>query len=157
MIYSTNKISQKNIVKETLDELKSYASSFTVKDITSGEWFKTFFSYSLKNYSNQISLDYLTKKYPNHSTESIIDKRISEAQKLAAIEGSITASLYTCSVAATIGSVGGSFPITKLTSLTSFVIDLLFLTNLQLRLAYDLSILHGNNICLLYTSDAADD
>jgi uncharacterized protein (DUF697 family) len=65
------------------------------------------------------------------------------AARYSSIEGSLSASAYTGAVAATIGSGGGASPLTLPAGGASFVVDLVFTTQIQLRLAYDISVLYG--------------
>ena len=137
------KKSLKEIVSKQVEEIREYASKFTVKDIRDGEWFVQFITYSLSNYAKKVNPQYFKTKYPNVPVEGIVKKRIKLAQKYAAIEGGLSASLYSGSVAATIGSLGGASPITTSAAITSFVVDMLYTTKLQLNLAYDLSVLYN--------------
>jgi uncharacterized protein (DUF697 family) len=73
----------------------------------------------------------------------VVDRRIELAQKYAAIEGGSTAAAYTAVVAATIGSHGGASPLTLPAAASTFAIDLGYISLLQLRLAYDISVLYG--------------
>jgi hypothetical protein len=60
----------------------------------------------------------------------------------------MSASAYSLAVVATLGSKGGASPITVPAAILSFTADLLFVSRLQLRLAYDLSVLYGHPVDL---------
>lgn len=83
----------------------------------------------------------------------IVDQRIKMAARYAAIGGGLTASAYTATIAATIGTLGGASPATVPAAVTTIMVDLAYLTRLQLRLAYDVAVLYR---VPLDTSDPED-
>jgi len=133
---------EKEAVKQELENLKEHVAEYTAQEIQSGEWFIKFLSYALNNYTEQIDAVYFQRKYPTLSMSSIVDHRIELAKKHAAIEAPLTPEVHSTAVAATIGSAGGSRRASIPKSVLSFIVDLFYTTQLQLRLAYDLSVLH---------------
>jgi hypothetical protein len=73
----------------------------------------------------------------------VAQARIDLAARYASVEGGLSAGVYTGLVAATLGSGGGASPLTLPGAGASFVLDLLFVSQLQLRLAYDIAVLYG--------------
>lgn len=72
----------------------------------------------------------------------MVQARIDLAARYASIEGGLSAGAYTGLVAATLGSAGGASPLTLPGAGASFVLDLLFVSQLQLRLAHDIAVLY---------------
>lgn len=72
----------------------------------------------------------------------MVQARIDLAARHASIEGGLSAGAYTGLVAATLGSGGAASPLTLPGAGASFVVDLLYLSQLQLRLAYDIAVLY---------------
>ena len=64
------------------------------------------------------------------------------AARYAALEGGLSAGAYTATIAATIGSAGGASPLTVPAAIATVMVDVAFITQLQLRLAYDIAVLY---------------
>ena len=64
------------------------------------------------------------------------------AARYAAIEGGLSAGAYTAAIAATLGSPGGASPATVPAAVATVMVDVAFITRLQLRLAYDVAVLY---------------
>lgn len=126
-----------------LNQAQEFAKSTSLEDIKSGEWFAKLLHLALKKYREKVNAAYFQEKYPGLPPDAIVDRRIDLAQKYAALEGGSTAAAYTAAVAATIGSHGGASPLTIPAALTTFAVDLGYTSLLQLRLAYDISVIYG--------------
>lgn len=85
-----------------------------------------------------------------------MDRRVDLARKYSAIEGGLSAGAYTAAVAATIGSGGGASPLALPGAVATFVIDLFFTTQIQLRLAHDIAVLYGVPINIEDPEDLLD-
>src|SRR5699024_1788482 len=72
----------------------------------------------------------------------IVDQRIKLAARYASLEGGITAGAYTGAVAATIGTIGGASPLAIPAAAPSAMVDIAYVTRLQLHLAYDIAVLY---------------
>lgn len=129
--------------KGDLNQAREFAKSTSLEDIKSGEWFGKLLNLALKKYREKVNATYFQEKYPGLPPDAIVDRRIDLAQKYAALEGGSTAAAYTTAVAATIGSQGGASPLTIPAALTAFAVDLGYTSLLQLRLAYDISVIYG--------------
>jgi len=125
------------------NEVQEFAKSTSLEDIKSGEWFAGLLHLALKTYREKVNAAYFQEKYPGTPPDAIVDRRIDLAKKYAALEGGSTAAVYTVAVAATIGSHGGASPLTVPAAFTAFTIDLSVISLLQLRLAYDISVIYG--------------
>ena len=126
-----------------LNQAQEFAKSTSLEDIKSGEWFVKLLDMALKKYREKVNAAYFQKKYPGLPPDANVDRRIDLAQKYATLEGGSTAAAYTAAVAATIGSQGGASPLTIPAALTSLAVDLGYTSLLQLRLAYDISVIYG--------------
>lgn len=126
-----------------LNQVKEFAKSTSLEDIKSGEWFGKLLHLALKKYREKVNAAYFQEKYPGLPADAIVDRRIDLAQKYAALEGGSTAAAYTAAVAATIRSRGGASPLIIPTAFTAFAVDLGYTSLLQLRLAYDISVIYG--------------
>lgn len=146
----------KNYVKKEIENIKEILDDYTKDDFKNGTWFYKLLKNSISNYSKTVNADYLKKKYNNIPIEAIVEKRIVIAKEYATIEAFLSSSTYSASVIATIGTAGGSSPLTVSTAFASFVVDLLYTTQLQLKLAYDISVLYGQKIDIDDPEDLID-
>jgi tellurite resistance protein len=64
------------------------------------------------------------------------------AARYAAIEGGLSATAYTGAIVATLGTLGGASPATVPAAIATIMVDVAFITQLQLRLAYDIAVLY---------------
>lgn len=135
-------------IKKTFGELKARAESFQLDDLTSGAWLITAVGDALEGYSEERTPAYFRRRYPGLESSQIIERRIERAKRHAALEGALTAGAVTTAVAATIASGGSASLVTMPAGVVVFVTDLLFSTRLQLRLAYDISVLSGHRVSL---------
>ena len=130
-------------VRLELDRLRDLAQRVSLEEIRQGDWFAKLLRFSLDQYVQDVDADYFTKLYPGMSGDAIVRDRIDLAARYASIEGALTAGAYNGALAATLGSRGAAAPLTLPTAGVSFVLDLLFMSNLQLRLAYDMAVISG--------------
>lgn len=99
-------------------------------------------AHGLKSYTEKVDWEYFKERYEGVPADGIVDQRIKMAARYAALEGGISATAYTGAIAATLGSLGGASPLTVPAAAVTFVADVAFITQLQLRLAYDIAILY---------------
>lgn len=130
-------------VEGILNDLRSAAKGYTVDDIKGGGWFVRFLHHCIETYAKKVNAQYFTDKYPGLPPDVIVARQIELAKRYAALEGGLSGAAYSGAVAATIGTGGGSSPITGPAALASFTVDLMFTTQLQFRLAYDMAVLYG--------------
>lgn len=126
------------------EDVKNFAKAIPLEKIKNGEWFLSLFQLALKTYREKATAEYFKIKYPGLVPDAIVDRRIHIAKKNAAIEGGSTAFAYSAAIAATIGTQGGSSPLTIPAAFTALAIDLTYTSFLQLRLAYDISVLYNH-------------
>jgi len=112
-------------------------------EIRDGGWFPKLLTFSLARYVDEVDAAYFRAKYPNLPPDAVVEARIQMAARYASIEGGLSSAAYTGAVAATIGSGGGASPLTIPGGVASFVVDLTYTSQLQMRLAYDIAVLYG--------------
>lgn len=138
---------ERSIVEEELSAIREELNRERFEDLAgevkSGNWFPKLLASSLRTYSQAATPEFFAKKYPGLPVDAVVDRQIELAQRYAAIEGGLTSAAYTTAVAATVTTAGGASPFTAPAALTAFSVDLFYLTRLQLRLAYDMSVLYG--------------
>jgi tellurite resistance protein len=130
-------------VRQELDRLRDLAQRFSMEDVRQGEWFARLLKYALDQYVQEVDADYFNRLYPGMSATARIQDRIDLAARYASMEGALTAGAYNGALAATLGSRGTATPVTLPAAGVSFVLDLLSMSNLQLRLAYDIAVISG--------------
>ena len=130
-------------VRQELDKLKDLAQRMSLEEVRQGEWFTRLLKSSLDPYVHEVDAAHFDAMYPDLSTEEKVRARIELAASYASVAGGITAGAYTGAVAATLGSRGAASGVALPAAGVSFVLDLLFVSNLQLRLAYDVAVISG--------------
>ena len=130
-------------VRQELDRLRDLAQRFSLEEVRQGEWFARLLRYSLDQYVQDVDADFFSRLYPGMSADAMIRDRIEQAARYASMEGALTAGAYNGALVATLGSRGAAMPVTLTTAGVSFVVDLLAMSNLQLRLAYDVAVISG--------------
>lgn len=138
---------ERNLVEQELSAIREDISrkrfEDAVKDVKSGDWFAQLLASALRTYAENATPEFFAKKYPGLPPDAVVDRQVALAQRYAGIAGGVTSSAYTAAVAATVGSGGSASPLTVPGAFTALTIDLFYLTGLQLRLAYDMSVLYG--------------
>jgi hypothetical protein len=134
--------SDQGAVRRELNRLKDFARGLSLDDLRQGAWFARLLRFSLDQYVHDVDVSFFEAKYPGLASDAVVQARIGRAARYASIEGGISAGAYTSAVAATIGTGGGASALTLPAAGVSFILDLLFTSHLQLRLAYDISVLN---------------
>jgi hypothetical protein len=123
-------------------ELREFVKGLSPDDVKSGNWFEKLLAQALSSYANKVDWKYFQDKYQGVPADGIVEERIRMASRYAALEGGLSAAAYSGAVAVTIGSAGGASPLTLPAAAVTMMIDLTYTTRLQLRLAYDVSVLY---------------
>ncbi|KUM32218.1 hypothetical protein AQ436_03750 [Arthrobacter sp. EpRS66] len=132
----------REVVEKERTQLRKFISTLSPDDIKSGGWFAKLCAQSLKTYTEKTNAEYFREKYTGVPASAVVDQRIKLASRYAAVEGALSAGAYTATVAATIGSLGGASPATVPAAIATLMVDVTFITQLQLRLAYDIAVLY---------------
>ena len=130
-------------VRLELDKLKDLAQRISRDEIRQGEWFARLLKFSLDQYVNEVDAAYFTRLYPGLSPDDLVRARIEMAARNASVGGALTAGAYAGALAATVGSRGAASPVMLPAAGATFALDLLYMANLQLRLAYDIAVISG--------------
>lgn len=133
---------EKREVEEETENLRNWVKELTGDDLKSGNWFEKLVAHALSTYTKTATYEWFQEKYKGAPPDIIVDQRIKMAARYAALEGAASAAAYSGAVVATIGSAGGASPLTLPAAAATFVIDLAFTTQLQIRLAYDVAVLY---------------
>ena len=130
-------------VGRIVDDLRAAAKSYTIDDMRSGGWFERFLHHCVETYAKKVNAQYFADRYPGLPPDVVVSRQITLAKRYAALEGGLSGGAYSTAVAFTLGSGGGASPVAGPAALASFTVDLLFTTQLQFRLAYDMAVLYG--------------
>ncbi|MEV7213348.1 hypothetical protein AB0O31_09685 [Kitasatospora cineracea] len=129
-------------VEEERSRVREFIKELSPDDIKSGNWFAKLCTQALSSYTEKVDWQYFQERYEGVPADTIVDQRIKMAARYAALEGGLSAGAYTAAVIATLGSLGGASSATVPTAITTLMIDVVFISQLQLRLAYDISVLY---------------
>ncbi|WP_326613475.1 EcsC family protein [Streptomyces scopuliridis] len=132
----------RNVVEQEQAEIREFIKELSADDIKSGNWFTKLSAHALNSYTNKVDWQYFQERYAGVPADAIVDQRIKMAARYAALEGGLSAGAYTAAVAATIGSLGGASPATVPAAVATLMVDVAFITRLQLRLTYDIAVLY---------------
>ncbi|WP_309032645.1 hypothetical protein [Streptomyces alfalfae] len=132
----------RKVVEQEQAAIKDFVRGLSGDDIKSGNWFTKLATHAMNAYTEKVDWQYFQDRYAGVPADAIVDQRIKMAARYAALEGGLSAGAYTATVAATIGSLGGASPATVPAAVATVTVDVAFLTQLQLRLAYDISVLY---------------
>lgn len=129
-------------VEQERAKLREFVAGLSADDIKSGGWFTKLCTQALRSYAEKATWEYFQQKYKGVPADGIVGQQIKLAAKNAMIEGGITSSLYNGTIAATIGSLGGASPATVPAGVVTFMVDLTYITQLQMRLTYDIAVIY---------------
>ena len=130
------------LVERERAELREFVAGLSPDEIRSGAWFTKLCAQALDSYTDKVDWRYFQERYEGVPADAIVDQRIKMAARYAAIEGGLSAGAYTAAIAATIGSLGGASPVVVPAAFATVMVDVAFITRLQLRLAYDVAVLY---------------
>ena len=132
----------RKVVEQERAEIREFIKGLSADDIKSGGWFTKLSAEALSSYTDKVDWQYFQERYEGVPADAIVDQRTKMAARYAALEGGLSAGAYTAAVAATIGSFGGASAATVPAAVATMMVDVAFITRLQLRLAYDISVLY---------------
>lgn len=132
----------RKILEDERAKLRDFVKGLSPDDIKSGEWFAKLIGQALSSYTDKVDWQYFQERYEGVPADAIVDQRIKMATRYAALEGGISAGAYSAAIIATLGSLGGASPATVPAAVTTLMIDVAYITRLQLRLAYDVAVLY---------------
>jgi len=134
---------EKRAVQEEIDKIREFVKQLRLDDVKNGNWFEKLLAHSLRTYTQKVNAEYFREKYPNRPVDAVVQARIDLAARYAMIEGSLSSAAYAGAVVATIGSGGGASPLTLPAGAVAFIIDMTYLAQAQLKLAWDIAVLYN--------------
>lgn len=129
-------------VEQERAELRDFIKGLSPDDIKSGNWFTKLSAHALSSYTAKVDWQFFQERYQGVPADAIVDQRIKMAARYAALEGGLSAGAYSAAIVATLGSLGGASPATVPAAVATMMVDVAFITRLQLRLAYDIAVLY---------------
>ena len=121
-----------------LDQAKQLARSLNFEEVKSGEWFIDLLGKVIKTYNRNARATYFQKKYPGLPPDEIADILTSVTVRYATIAGAIAGAAATADEIAALGLAGMAVPL----FLGSIGAEMLYLTQIQIRLVLDLSVVY---------------
>ena len=132
---------REHVVQEQT-KLRDFVKGLSPDDIKSGGWFTKLSAQALNSYTEKATWEYFQERYKGVPADAIVEQRIKMASRYAALEGGLSAGVYSAAIVATLGTLGGSSPATVPAAIGTMMVDVAFITQLQLRLAYDVAVLY---------------
>lgn len=128
----------KTQVSKELEDAKTLAKTLNFEEVKSGEWFIKLLQQVVRAYDRNARAAYFQKKYPGLSPDEIADILTSVTVKYATIAGAITGVAATANEIAAVSSAG----LTAALFVGSIGAEMLYLSNIQMRLVLDMSVLY---------------
>jgi uncharacterized tellurite resistance protein B-like protein len=128
----------KSQVSKELEEAKALAKSFDFAKVKNGEWFFTLLKQVNKAYDRNARAAYFQKKYPGLSADEIADILTSVTVRYATIAGAVAGVAASANEIATLGTGG----MTVALFVGAIGAEMLYLSNIQMRLMLDMSVLY---------------
>ncbi|BCJ69422.1 hypothetical protein [Polymorphospora rubra] len=137
-----NDDADRQAVEHERAKLRNFVKGLSPDDIKSGGWFTKLLAQALSSYTAKVDWQYFQQRYEGVPADAIVDQRIKVAARYAALEGGLSAGAYTATVVATLGTFGGASPATVPAAIATLMVDVTFISQLQLRLAHDVAVLY---------------
>ncbi len=128
----------KSQVSKELEEAKGLAKSLDFEKVKTGEWFITLLKQVVKAYDRNAKATYFQKKYPGLTPDEIADILTSVTVRYATIAGAVTGVAASANEIAALGSGG----MTVALFAGSIGAEMLYLSNIQMRLMLDMSVIY---------------
>ncbi|MFF4850598.1 hypothetical protein [Streptomyces sp. NPDC001194] len=133
---------EREAVERERAEMREFIKGLSADDIKSGGWFTKLMAQAMNSYTDKVDWRYFQERYEGVPADAVVDQRVKMAARYAALEGGLSAGAYTAAVVATLGSLGGASPATVPAAVATVMVDVAFISRLQLRLAYDIAVLY---------------
>jgi len=128
----------KSQVTKQLEEAKALARSFDFETVKNGEWFIKLLEQVVRAYDRNARATYFQQKYPGLSPDEVADILTSVATRYATIAGAVAGVAASASGVAALSSGG----MTATLFVGSIGAEMLYLSNIQMRLMLDMSVLY---------------
>ena len=128
----------KSQVAKELEDAKVLAKSFDFEKVKNGEWFIHLLTQVVKSYDRNARAAYFQKKYPGLSPDEIADILSSVTARYATIAGAIAGIAASADEIEALGTGG----LTIALFVGTIGAEMLYLSNIQMRLVLDISLLY---------------
>jgi uncharacterized protein (DUF697 family) len=128
----------KSQVSKEMEEAKALAKSLDFEKVKNGEWFIHLLKQVVKAYDRNARATYFQKKYPGLSADEIADVLTSVTVRYATIAGAVAGVAASANEIAALGSGG----LTAALFVGSIGAEMLYLSNIQMRLVLDMSVVY---------------
>jgi tellurite resistance protein len=128
----------KDQVSSELDTAKKLAKSMNFDEVKSGEWFISLLRKVIQSYDRNARATYFQKKYPGLPPDDIADILTTVAVRYATIAGAVAGAAATANQIAALSSAG----MTAALFVGSIGAEMLYLSQIQMRLVLDLSVVY---------------
>jgi tellurite resistance protein len=125
-------------VSKEIEEAKTLAKTLNFEEVKSGEWFIKLLQQVVRAYDRNARAAYFQQKYPGLSPDEIADILTSVTVRYATIAGAIAGVAATVDEITAIGSAG----LTAALFVGTIGAEMLYLSNIQMRLVLDMSVLY---------------
>lgn len=125
-------------VSKEMEDAKTFAKTLNFEEVKSGEWFIKLLQQVVRAYDRNARATYFQKKYPGLSPDEIADILILVTAKHATIAGALAGLAATANEIAALSSAGLTVPL----FMGSIGAEMLYLSNIQMRLVLDMSVLY---------------
>ncbi len=125
-------------VSKELEDAKTLAKTLNFEEVKSGEWFIKLLQQVVRAYDRNASATYFQKKYPGLPPDDIADILTSVAVRFATIAGAVAGAAATANQIAALSSAG----MTAALFFGSIGAEMLYLSQIQMRLVLDLSVVY---------------
>ncbi len=128
----------KSQVSKELEDAKSFAKTLNLEEVKSGDWFIKLLQQVVRAYNRNARAEYFQKKYPGLPPDDIADILTSLAVRYATIAGAVAGAAATANQIAVLSSAG----MTTALFLGTIGAEMLYLSQIQMRLVLDLSVIY---------------
>jgi tellurite resistance protein/RNA polymerase subunit RPABC4/transcription elongation factor Spt4 len=128
----------KDQVSSELETAKKLAKSLNFEEVKSGEWFIGLLQKVIESYDRNARATYFQKKYPGLPADDIVDILTSVTVRYATIAGAVAGAAATANQIAALSSAG----MTAALFVGSIGAEMLYLSQIQIRLVLDISVVY---------------
>ncbi|PKN83989.1 MAG: hypothetical protein CVU46_15500 [Chloroflexi bacterium HGW-Chloroflexi-8] len=128
----------KDQVSSELDSAKQLAKSLNIEEVKSGEWFIGLLRKVIQTYDRNARAKYFQQKYPGLPPDDIADILTTVTVRYATIAGAVAGASATANQIAALSSAG----MTAALFFGSIGAEMLYLSQIQMRLVLDLSVVY---------------
>ncbi len=125
-------------VSKELEDAKALAKTLNLDEVKSGEWFIKLLQQVVRAYDRNARATYFQKKYPGLPPDDIADILTSVTVRYATIAGAVAGAAATANQIAALSSAG----MTAALFFGSIGAEMLYLSQIQMRLVLDLSVVY---------------